>query len=177
MFPTAGVFIFNLGFATFFDVVAQELLVKYFCYYLQNALHMEHAKQEIKEVPWLEDHLFLVLICGSSLGAFASAAYMQAYTLDHPYLPTIVLGINVLFWAFNVFIPIITSVNILFLWMFVIGGLRNCQFINFLFLANADTDLECDMKLIIYERELVVNLLLIAYDIGTFYAISLTYYA
>ena len=71
-----GIFVFNLGFATFFDTLAQELLVKYFCFYLENEMHLEHAKGDIKEISMMEDHLFFVLICGSALGACISAAYM-----------------------------------------------------------------------------------------------------
>ena len=71
-----GVFIFNLGFATFFDSLAQELLAKCFCFDLETELHFERAKGYIKDVSIMQDHLFLVLICGSSLGAFLSAAYM-----------------------------------------------------------------------------------------------------
>ena len=58
--------------------------------------------------------------------------------------------------------------------MMVLGALRNCAYINFLFLANADTDIDCDMQLISYERELAVNLLLIAYDMGIFFGFGLT---
>jgi hypothetical protein len=37
-------------------------------------------------------------------------------------------------------------------------------------MANTRTNLKCDMRLSYYERELCVNMLLIAQDIGVFFA-------
>ena len=53
--------------------------------------------------------------------------------------------------------------------MMFIGGLSGASFTNFLFLANAKTDPECDPKLNIYERELAVNLMLMSDDLGQFF--------
>jgi len=60
---------------------------------------------------------------------------------------------------------------IVFAWMMFVGGIAGSQFLNFLFLAVAKTTHKNDMNLNFYERELVVNLILIAYDIGAFYAL------
>jgi hypothetical protein len=44
-----------------------------------------------------------------------------------------------------------------------------------MFLANAKTNLKEDLNLNFYERELVVNLLLISMDIANFFAAVLTF--
>jgi len=51
-----------------------------------------------------------------------------------------------------------------------VGVFSGTAYTNFLFLANAKTNLDCDMNLSYYERELVVNLLLISNDLGLFFA-------
>ena len=135
---------------------------------------MAHAKGRIEEVSFIESHLFDFLLGGSAFGALVAAAYIQAYTLPYPFVPLIALAINFVLWAANVAFRFVTSPYLLFIWMMVLGALRNCAYINFLFLANADTDIDCDLELISYERELAVNLLLIAYDIGVFFGFGLT---
>ena len=64
----------------------------------------------------------------------------------------------------------VSDFNIIFIWTMWVGIHAGTSYTNFLFLANTKTNLECDMRLNYYERELVVNLLLIAYYFGTFFA-------
>jgi len=54
--------------------------------------------------------------------------------------------------------------------MACIGGLQGTSYTNFLYLANAKTNLPCDMDLQYYERELTLNILLTASDLGYFFA-------
>ena len=54
--------------------------------------------------------------------------------------------------------------------MLFIGGLWGTSYTNFLYLANAKINLPCDMGLAYYERELALNILLIASDLGSFAA-------
>lgn len=51
-----------------------------------------------------------------------------------------------------------------------VGVHAGTSYTNFLFLATTKTNLDCDMNLSYYERELVVNLLLISNDLGLFFA-------
>lgn len=66
--------------------------------------------------------------------------------------------------------PVITNFNLIFLWCIWIGCQAGTEYTNFIFLAITKTNLEVDMQLNFYERELVVNLLLIAQDTGCFLA-------
>jgi hypothetical protein len=65
---------------------------------------------------------------------------------------------------------VFSNFNIVFLWCIVIGTMGGTCFTNFMFLANAKTNLPEDLNLNFYERELVVNLLLISQGIGIFFA-------
>ncbi len=66
----------------------------------------------------------------------------------------------------NVEYELVTSYNIIFLFTMWVGIQQGTSYTNFLFLANTKTNLQCDMRLSYYERELVVNLLLIANEFG-----------
>ena len=55
-------------------------------------------------------------------------------------------------------------------WTVWVGVHSGTSYTNFLFLANTKTNLPCDMRLNYYERELVVNLLLLANDFGQLFA-------
>ena len=134
---------------------------------------MEHKD---KQIPFIVDHLFITLKGAYSIGGLLTANYYQSGMLTRPNLPTFMLGVNVLLWLVNMYLRIITSPILLCIWLMIVGGIGNCAFITYMFLACAETPLETDMKLIIYERELVVNLLLIAHDIGIFYGFGLTYW-
>jgi len=52
-----------------------------------------------------------------------------------------------------------------------VGVHSGTSYTNFIFLASTKTNLECDMRLNYYERELVVNLLLISNWLGQFLAV------
>lgn len=103
------------------------------------------------------------------LGNLIFSAYVQALTMVYPFIPVILQTINVCLWIVNVIFWFVTDLRLLFVWMVFIGGLSGASFTNFLFLANAKTDLFCDLKLNIYERELVVNLMLMSDDLGAFF--------
>ena len=68
-----------------------------------------------------------------------------------------------------------SSFLLIFLVCAAVGGLQGTEYTNFLYLANAKIiDLPYDMGLDYYERELTVNLLLIASDLGKLVSLSLT---
>jgi hypothetical protein len=56
-----------------------------------------------------------------------------------------------------------------------VGVHAGTSYTNFLFLACTKTNLDCDMQLSYYERELVVNLLLISFELGNFIASSFSF--
>ena len=103
------------------------------------------------------------------LGNLIFSAYVTAFSLMYPFMPVVLQLINTCLWILNVWLWFVVDLRLLFLWMMFIGGLSGASFTNFLFLANAKTDLFCDLKLNIYERELVVNLMLMSDDLGQFF--------
>jgi len=65
----------------------------------------------------------------------------------------------------------VSNFNIIFVWCMWVGVHSGTSYTNFIFLASTKTNLECDMRLNYYERELVVNLLLISNWLGQFLAV------
>ena len=87
-----------------------------------------------------------------------------------PYLPMAFQFINFGLWSLNLYFEVVTNFNIIFVWTMWVGVHSGTSYTNFLFLANTKTNLDCDMNLSYYERELVVNLLLMSNDLGLFFA-------
>ena len=113
--------------------------------------------------------MFNILVIAGVLGNLIFSAYVTAISLMYPFMPVIFQFICSCLWLLNVWTWFVQDLRLLFIWMMFIGGLSGASFTNFLFLANAKTDLFCDLKLNIYERELVVNLMLMSDDLGQFY--------
>ena len=113
--------------------------------------------------------MFIILVIAGVLGNLIFSAYVTAISLMYPFMPVVFQFINACLWLLNVWLWFVQDLRLLFIWMMFIGGLSGASFTNFLFLANAKTDLFCDLKLNIYERELVVNLMLMSDDLGQFY--------
>ena len=110
--------------------------------------------------------MFIILVIAGVLGNLIFSAYVTAISLMYPFMPVVFQFINACLWLLNVWLWFVQDLRLLFIWMMFIGGLSGASFTNFLFLANAKTDLFCDLKLNIYERELVVNLMLMSDDLG-----------
>ena len=175
IFKKAGRLFFNLGGSKFFEMVTLLLIVKIFCFDREKEDHAENLKAAYKSgsieendlnSSFVGDHLYLILYGGTVIGSVSFSVFVQALLIFRPALPTIALGINCVLWALNAYFKLIESPAILFMAMVAMGGLRQCNYINYLFLANAKTELEFDMKLIHQERELAVNFLLISSDLG-----------
>ena len=88
-----------------------------------------------------------------------------------------------LFWIVNDTMQLIKLFPVLFLVMSIIGGLSGASFTNFLYLANIQIisnkdgeseEASMDMGLTYYERELTINVLLMASDLGRLLAAVLT---
>ena len=80
-------------------------------------------------------------------------------------------AINFIFWTMNAMLGFpIQGFAIVFLWAIWVGCQGGTCYTNFLFMANTKTNLACDMKLSYYERELMCNIMLIASDLGLFFA-------
>ena len=62
----------------------------------------------------------------------------------------------------NLEYDLVSDFNTMFIWSMWVGVHSGTSYTNFIFLASTKTNLDCDMHLNYYERELVVNLLLIA---------------
>ena len=110
-----------------------------------------------------------MLVVAGVLGNLIFSAYVTAISLAYPFMPVVLQSINTILWLLNVMTWFVQDIRLLFIWMMFIRGLSGASFTNFLFLANAKTDLFCDLGLNIYERELVVNLMLMSDDLGQFY--------
>ena len=81
----------------------------------------------------------------------------------YPWLPATLQFVNLLGWIANLQYEFCDSITLIFLWCMWVGVHAGTSYTNFLFLAVTKTNLDCDMQLNYYERELVVNLLLIAF--------------
>lgn len=93
----------------------------------------------------------------------------------YPWLPTVSQLINLVGWLANLRYGFCENASLLFIWSGWVGFHYGTSYTNFLFLACARTNLSCDMHLNYYERELVVNLLLISDSIGSFLSGALTF--
>ena len=80
-----------------------------------------------------------------------------------------------MFWLVNVLFDVAEDFFIVFLVMIFVGGLWGTSYTNFIYLANAKISLSCDMGLTYYERELTLNILLMASDVGMFLAMILSF--
>ena len=116
-----------------------------------------------------------MLVFAYNFGSILSLSTLQTVTLERPYMPTIFQAINVFLWIINVQFQLVTNFNIVFVWLMWIGCQQGTDYTNFLFLANSKTNMHYDMNLNYYERELVVNLLLISNDIGGFFSSVIAY--
>ena len=109
------------------------------------------------------------------IGNFIFMSIVQEIIFWRPTLPTIVQFGFFVFWFANVIFGVIENFFLTFLVMMLVGGLWGACYTNFLYLANAKIKLSCDMGLTYYERELTLNILLIASDFGMFVAILLAF--
>ena len=100
---------------------------------------------------------------------------VQETTLMRPSLPTLIQFGFFVFWLMNITMGLLENFFIIFIIMVCIGGLWGTSYTNFLYLANAKVRLSCDMNLSYYERELTLNILLIASDVGIFAATLLSF--
>ena len=82
------------------------------------------------------------------------------------------------FWVANIYYDLLVNFEGIFLVNVAIGGLLGSSYLNFLYLANANFDehLNVDMGLHFYERELTVNLLLIASDMAKLLALWVSFW-
>ncbi len=110
-----------------------------------------------------------------NFGSVISLSTLSSVTLERPYIPTLIQAINFVLWIINLQTGAVTSFNVIFVWMMWIGCQQGTDLPNFLFLANCKTNMDYDMQLNYYERELVCNLLLIANDVGGFFASVIGY--
>jgi len=73
-------------------------------------------------------------------------------------------------FTLNLKYKFVESLAFIFVWTMQIGVHQSTSYTNFLFLAVTKTNLPQDMQLNYYERELVVNLLLMANEFGALFA-------
>lgn len=103
-------------------------------------------------------------------GSFVSRSTIHSKILSHAYAPTLFQMVNCFFWIYNLQYELVSSfypVFFILVWVGVQGG---TAYTNFFYLANTRTNLACDFNLHYTERELTVNMLLFANDLGIFFA-------
>lgn len=117
------------------------------------------------------------MIFAYNLGDVLGLSSIQRVSIKYPTGPTLIQIANmVLFTVFVLWWPLLNNFNLCFLWCIWIGSQGGTCYTNFMFLANAKTNLPEDMNLNFYERELVVNLLLISQGVGTFFAAAFGFF-
>jgi len=104
------------------------------------------------------------------LGDIIGLSSIQTLSIVYPEGPMLIQILNLVLFSLNQYYHVITNFNFIFVWCIWIGMQAGTCYTNFMFLANAKTNLKEDLNLNFYERELVVNLLLISMDIGNFFA-------
>ena len=119
-------------------------------------------------------HRYVIMRTAMIIGSFLFMSWVQPLTLRRPTLPTIIQLGFFAFWIFNASLNLIENIFVITIVMLCVGGLYGTDYTNFLYLANAKLELDCDMGLHYYERELTVNMLLLASDIGYLIAVDLT---
>ena len=110
-----------------------------------------------------------------NFGSVISLSTLQSVTLEQPHIPTVVQFFNVILWILNLQYGWLQDFNIVFVWLMWIGCQQGTDYTNFLFLANSKVNMDYDMGLNYYERELVCNLLLISNDVGGFFSAVVGY--
>jgi hypothetical protein len=115
------------------------------------------------------------LITAYCLGDIIGLSSIQTLSIVYPEGPMLIQIINLVLFSLNQYYHVITNFNVIFVWCIWIGMQAGTCYTNFMFLANAKTNLKEDLNLNFYERELVVNLLLISMDIGNFFAAVLSF--
>ncbi len=115
------------------------------------------------------------MITAYCLGDIIGLSSIQTLSIVYPEGPMLIQIINLVLFSLNQYYHVITNFNVIFVWCIWIGMQAGTCYTNFMFLANAKTNLKEDLNLNFYERELVVNLLLISMDIGNFFAAVLSF--
>ena len=100
-------------------------------------------------------------------GNFISRSTLHSQILSQAYAPTLIQLANLCLWLLNLKYQYLTSFYPVFFFLVWCGFPSGTAYSNFLYLANARTKLDCDFGLHYTERELTVNLLLIANDLGS----------
>lgn len=103
-------------------------------------------------------------------GSFISRSTLHSSILSRASTPTIVQVVNMCLWVLNCKYQVVTDFYCVFFIMIWCGFPGGTAYSNFFYLANSRTNLDCDFHLHYTERELAVNLLFLANDMGIFLA-------
>jgi len=163
VFTKTGTFIFNLGLVNFCETAITTWFMAIWVFRVQQEIPAD-------EQTFLDSHLLTILTFGYCLGSFISLSTIQSISMQYPWLPTSFQCLNFILWIWNLKVKFCTDIAWLFVWCMWIGVHAGTSYTNFLFLACTKTNMDCDMQLNYYERELVVNLLLMAFNLGPFLA-------
>ena len=99
-------------------------------------------------------------------GSFISRSTLSSSLLSRAYTPSMIQLLNIVLWLIFLKYNVFTSFYPCFFFMLWCGLPGGTAYSNFLYLANTRTKIEADFKLHYTEREITVNLLLFAQDLG-----------
>ena len=108
------------------------------------------------------------------LGNVMFSTWINAFACVYPSFPVLCQLLNVIAWIINLYFNLVHNLWVTFFWTMIVGGLYASSLSNFMFLANAKTDLYADLQLKIHQREFVVNMLLTANYMGQFFSLVVT---
>ena len=174
-FRKAGHYIFALGWVSFLGKLIIELLVYLHCYSIEfdlrykkmsgalhrkgdhyfwapvtgdeNETYIAHWTHNVYHLSFVEHNQFLILMIAKELGNLLFSTWINAFACVYPAMPVLLQTLNTILWAFNVRYAFVTNLWVTFFWMTIVGGLYASSFANFMFLANAKTDLHVDLNL------------------------------
>ena len=128
--------------------------------------YIAHWTHNVYHLPFVEQNQYLILMIAKEMGNILFSTWINAFACVYPAMPVLLQTINLILWALNCKFVFVTNLWVTFLWMTIVGGVYASPLTNFLFLANAKTNLHVDLDLSVNQREMVVNMLLCANYMG-----------
>lgn len=176
VFKKAGSYIFALGLAQFCCHISLFLCIKSICAYQNDAYEQELQNMEpherIMNESWINSHRFQMMKIGRMLGNVVFMSKVEGIVLIYPSIPFFILfamAMGLLVVSLTISMHGIQSMIPFFLSSIAIGAADGTMFAAFLFHAVSHTDVPSSIHLNFRERELVVNFLLIAQNMGRFF--------
>eukprot|EP00347_Sterkiella_histriomuscorum_P003594 403363688 len=165
VFQKAGSYIIHNGLVNFLEYLVINLML-----IIHTAKRESRYKDTSIEMTFLQENEYEFLMIAYYAGSFISRSTLHSKILSRSYTPTLAQLVNITFWIYNIKYEVMTEFYPTFFFMIWCGFPSGTAYSNFFYLANTRTNLDCDFDLHFTERELTVNLLFLANDLGIFFA-------